>query len=228
MNRKTLLMILAGIIIGGIAGFSHTFLTQQFGVDKTSSSIKADSQAGTNRESNSVAGIPHFSYVAISLSEMLEQSDAIFIGRVVNISDSQWNSDSGERWEAAEGYNQPTPLLIHYIEVEVVHAIADNIGLGKTVIITVLGENSRSLPYASEHDLVLDNQAVFFVLQREIAWEGGKKPSILLMGYPPHAYMKQGGDGLYHGGPENSVFSQGELVQLIASKRPTVPQPAVP
>ena len=162
-----------------------------------------------------------FSYALISLEEMIDESDAIFLGKVVSISPTRWNQDSGEEWyDSVSG----SGLQLHTIELEVLEPIVDTIGLGQQVTITVLG--SSPLEGSADHDLKMDDQAVIFAGSGEIAWRGGTmRPVLLLAGAPSDSHFILGGNGLYRGRWNEEPVSLEQLIDRIAQRRETLVQP---
>jgi hypothetical protein len=161
------------------------------------------------------------SYIRISREEMIDESDAIFLGKVVGISPTRWNQDSGEEWyDSVSG----SGLQLHTIEFEVLEPIVDTIGLGQPVTITVLG--SSPLEGSADHDLKVDDQAVIFARAGEIAWRGGTmRPVWLLTGAPSDSHLILGDNGLYAGRWNEGPVSLEQLISRIAQRRDTLVQP---
>jgi hypothetical protein len=160
--------------------------------------------------------VQDFTYIKFSDTETIDRADAIFLGKVVSISPTRWNQDSGAPWNDG--------LLIHEIEFEVIRPIVDTIGLGEQATITMLG-NSPLDGYA-ENNFEIGSQAVIFVRQTDLAWrEGGSRPISQLVGDPVDAYYLQRNDGLYQGRPGKAAQSFNEIVNQVRQKRPTLVQP---
>jgi hypothetical protein len=152
----------------------------------------------------------HASYTYVSRDEMIAGADAIVIGRVADISQARWNQDRGEIWQ------EPglTTLPYHELDIEVLEVLSsrDTMALGDSLTLTVLGASpagsirSAGVEIAghAEHDLEVGDEAVFFVVSRELAWRGGSatrqatRPIVRFMGEPLRGYLTRGKDGLYH------------------------------
>jgi hypothetical protein len=167
----------------------------------------------------------HALYIELTQEERINRAEAIFVGKVTDISPTQWNQESGEHWQDG--------LLMHYMEVAVLQPIVDTIGLGRTVTITELGNSPIDVDTAEDrvvvagssgHNLAIGDQAVFFVHQTEIAWRGDPKPAVVLTGGAPwDAYFILEDDGLYHSGRFNeSPLSLEQLIEQIAQRREVI------
>jgi hypothetical protein len=165
-------------------------------------------------------------YPAYSLKEMIQFSSAIFEGKVISISQAQFNQDNGDYWEPTTSEALVYPY--HLIEIEVTRSLKDEIGIGQQVTITQVGASPSGnrpglrvgVKGASEHSLQVGQQAVFFVVQMDFPWrEGGKRSAIHLVGYPEHAYLKQQSNGLWHfaGGDSDGPISFDNLIKAISN-----------
>lgn len=162
-----------------------------------------------------------FSYALISREEMIDESDVIFLGKVVSISRTRWNQDSGEEWYDSES---GSGLQLHTIGFEVLKPIVDTIGLGQQVTITVLGRSP--LEGSADHDLKMDDQAVIFADSGEIAWRGGTmRPVLLFTGVPSDSHFILRDNGLYEGRWNEEPVSLEQLIDRIAQRRETLVQP---
>lgn len=103
----------------------------------------------------------------------------------------------------------------------------DSIGADKNVIITVLGGSpSGSVDGAVQisdnvaHNLKVGDEAVFFVVKRNLAWQNGTYPILRFMGNPMMGYLLKGNDGLYRleGAQNNPGISINQLVEQIAKR----------
>jgi hypothetical protein len=157
------------------------------------------------------------SYGEISLEQMYQQADFIFIGKIINISPTQWNQDSGEAWndEATTG---ETGLQVHTFEIEPIQSIVGNLEQEGKVQITVLGSSPTDSSHA-DHDLKVGVQVMLFAQKREIAWRDGMKTIIGLMGAPSYSYFTLGEDGLYSGALLTQPMALQEILTQISSLR---------
>ncbi|GAB4579156.1 MAG: hypothetical protein Fur0022_18940 [Anaerolineales bacterium] len=157
------------------------------------------------------------SYGEISLEQMYQEADFIFVGKIIQISSTQWNQDNGEYWND-ETTTGETALQVHTIEVEPIQSIVDNLGQEGTVKITILGSSPMDGSHA-DHDLKVGMQVMFFTQEREIAWRGGMKMIVGLMGAPSYSYFTLGEDGLYHGALLTQPISLQEVMEQISDLR---------
>src|SRR5690606_34745516 len=114
------------------------------------------------------------SYDEVPLDQMLAEAEAIFIGDVISITPAKWNQDSGQYWYE-EG---KLALPFHEIEIATTQVLFDSIGIGKDVVITVLGASpvgsmDRAIEITGDvaHSLQAGDEAIFFVVERELAWQ---------------------------------------------------------
>jgi len=164
------------------------------------------------------------SYLSVTREDMIDSADAIFLGKVIAISSTRWNQDSGEEWND-DAIGGDSGIQIHTIEVEILRPIVDVVGLGDHITITALGISP--VDGQSDHNLKEGNQAVFFVMQTELAWRGKTtRPIFELIGAPTESYYLQGSDGLYYSGrPDTLALSLENIIKIIAERRADLIQP---
>lgn len=164
------------------------------------------------------------SYKYLAREEMIDSADAIFRGKVFSISPTHWNQDSGEEWND-NAIGGDSGFQVHEVEIEVLQAIVDGVGLDKRISITLIG--SSPLDGYGDHNLKEGVEAVFFMRQTEIAWrEGGTRPIFELMTAPVYSYFQLGGDGLFHDErPDGRPLSLEDIVKSIAQRRAILAQP---
>ena len=175
----------------------------------------------------------HASYVLYTREEMIDSADVIVVGKVISISPTRWNQDSGEQWDSIEeeplifdpNNPPPTALQLHTVELEVVQPIADTVGLDKQITITVLGKSP--LDGHADHSLKVGDQAIIFAVQTDLVWrnEKGTKQIFELVGVPSDAHFIVGDDGLYHGRPDENPFLLAEVINRVAQRRPILVEP---
>jgi len=205
MNHK-LKSVLAGVLVFGLVAGLVIFLA------------KPEAQ-------QDVTVVQHASYIGVTRDDMIDSADAIFLGKVVAISPTRWNRDNGEEWND-DATGGDSGIQIHTIEVKIIQPIVDVIGLGEQITITALG--TSPLDGIADHNLKGSDQAVFFIVQSQLAWrEGGTKPILEFMGGPEYSYFLQGKDGLCHYEYLGDVLavSFDEAVSLVAQERTTLIQP---
>lgn len=200
ITRKRIIMLssmlVLGMVIGGIVFMQMRVKTEN--APEAISSFEFDS-----------------SYEELSRDEMIAQADAIFVGEVVSISPARWNQDSGMFWRR----NGFTSVAFHEIEVKVLQSLYDRVRLGKQAKITVLGASPAGTIEGSdvqvtgrpEHTLQSGTQAVFFIVKREIVWQGGAegqqptRPIFRLVGAPEVSYLTLQSDGLFYSADSNEA-----------------------
>lgn len=209
--RKLKLMLIGTLIIGLITGLTLVGLKVSRGEQTQNPAESAYSNIVIDQQA---------SYISLSREEMIEQADIIFLGRVVNISPTRWNQDSGEPW-----YDNVigSGLQLHYIEFEVLQPIVDTLGLKQQVTITALG--ASPLEGQADHSLQVGNEALVFAVETDLVWRDGTRPILELAGAPEDAHFIRGQDGLYYGRWTDRPVSLDELVGQIAQRRETLVQP---
>lgn len=146
-------------------------------------------------------------YVTVTFSQISDNAVSVFVGKVISISPSQWNQDSGKYWCEDDDASEMGCFVVHYVEIEVLQPLVDTIKLERQVRLPVISQsyvvddkgnvlNEREHP----HDFAVGDEAIFFIKQTDLAWRGGLHRVLYLMGNPGDSYFKLGTDGLYHGG----------------------------
>lgn len=131
-------------------------------------------------------------YVMATREELIDEADVILVGRVNHISPTRWNQDSGEYWEevTTEGEFETahSALPVHYLEIEIVWLIVDDIGIEeKFVTLTAVGkspvddtnlteENNIQVAGLPDHHLQAGNEVIIFIRQTELAWHDEAHP----------------------------------------------------
>ena len=221
MRTKLTIILLAGALLLGIIAGSLAFFPGARNAIHTAP--PADAPVGF-----------HGIYTAITHDDMIAQADAIFVGDIVAISPTQWNQDSGEYWQSDDF----TALPLHQVQIAVVQALVDTIGLGQETTITVIGSSPTGgspragepiLANQPEHTLQVQQRALFFVAQRELPWRRSvddhvvKRPIIRLMGAPALNYLTAESDGLYHSArPDEQPMSLADVIARIQTIRSDV------
>ena len=218
INHILKLMLVGAVVVGLISGLAFVALAPR-------------SQGQEENTPSNITIVQHSSYIELTREEMIDQADIIFLGKVVNISPTRWNQDSGKPWYDEGG---DVGLQLHHIEFEVLRPIVGNFGLDKRVTITALGSSPLDSHQEGEqaiiqggpdHDLKLGDETVIFVRQTDLAWRDGTRSILELMGNPADAHLIRGDDGLYHGRWTEGPVSLDELINRIAQRRETLVQP---
>jgi hypothetical protein len=139
-------------------------------------------------------------YAYLSEEDRIDQSEAIFVGKVLRTAAPRWNQNSGEPWkinDRSTDPNQPAALLYQTLEVEVIQPVVDTLGIGSRITITFLG----SVPlYGANPGVPIQtgDRGIFLIRRNEIAWrEGGKKSVFYFVGDPAQSCLIQASIGLF-------------------------------
>ncbi len=164
---------------------------------------------------------------------MTDYADGIVVGRVSNISAAQWNQDDGKYWDDTQDpANTMASFPFHYLEVDVLETIVNTSELPSPLQITVLSdhvsldaEGNVTNEGEGPEALAVGDQVVIFARQAELAWRGGPRPALVLIGVPSQSYFKLNADGLYQGHLLDKPLPLDELIALIRAERETLPEP---
>ncbi|GAB4582105.1 MAG: hypothetical protein Fur0022_48600 [Anaerolineales bacterium] len=227
MNILILIIAIPGIVLASMA-IANAF-------QKPSENIEAMEPIDFANLPPGITIVQEMSMAAYSREELIDRSEAIFVGKVLAISPTFWNQDSGEYW-----YEDGVGLQLHTIELEVLQPIVNTIGIEKLVKIYVLGpspvdggmalENDTTVQQGgAEYELTVGDQVIFFASRRDIAWRGGGTQQ-LLMSYPPLDLFIQLPDGMYNDPWDQDqevtkAISFEALLGEIAARRETLVQP---
>lgn len=135
----------------------------------------------------------HASYAALPYEELVNTSDVIFVGKLIEISPSKWNQDSGEYWGEEA-------LQYHTLRFEVSSFIVDKIESARhtTIEITILGPSA--LEGNRDYDLRLGDDVLVFAGKTDFAWrEGGTKSVISLKTAPSLSLFVRKPNGNFEG-----------------------------
>jgi hypothetical protein len=155
-------------------------------------------------------------YGKIPYEQIIDNSDAIFVGRVLSISHTQWNQDQGEYWDGG--------LPVHFVELEVLQRLVDTIGLTQTVTLTQLDYSPLDERVNSYYYLEPGHRALFYIVQSELAWRGGLRTALRLTSIPRDSFVILG-DDRYPARPTEEAARLERLIQDIAERRETLVQP---
>jgi hypothetical protein len=154
----------------------------------------------TNRLENTVEENITVSFetesVYFTQEELVAEAELIFAGKVLTISPTRWNQDSGEYWTetteegiTAEGERLTTthsPWPVYEVKLSVTQPIVDEIGVGSEVVLTLLGkspiddatndaENTIQVD-AETVNLQIGQELIVFAMQTELAWRDPERP----------------------------------------------------
>lgn len=209
MSKRTKFLLILGMVLLGLI-FGVSVFMPRFQQDLViSEQLAVESEA---------------SYAEYSREEMIGEADAIFIGKVSSIFPGRWNQDSGQYWQQ-EGN---AAIYFHQIDVTIEKLLVDTIGLSEQVTLTILGNSPINSSETDEvaiagevaHNLKVGDEAIFFVVARELGWKDGTRPIIRFLGDPREGYLLLGSDGLYHSSGQNlESISLDDLRKQIAENR---------
>jgi len=146
-------------------------------------------------------------YVALPFDELVKTSDVILVGKVIELTPSRWNQDSGEYW--ADG------MQYHLIRIEASQFIVDNIGASsqKTIEIMVGGESIAEGNY--DYNLNVGDEVIAFASLVDLAWRGGTKSMLQVSTTPSLAFfVRQNPSGEFAGVIVNRL-GQSNLSMLL-------------
>ena len=156
------------------------------------------------------------SYISLTEEDEVKTSGAIFKGKVVSISPTFWNQDSGKAWDSEN--SGIAALRLHTIEVQIEQKWIDTLGLGDMV--TVTGWGVSPLEEYSDYKLAVGDEVVVFLKQAKIAWRGGGTKEVLTYTASPYQslYMLNK-DGLLAVSGETEVLNLDDIENRISAYR---------
>ncbi len=221
--RRKLIVLLILVVIGVSSGLALTAIG-----NRSQNPTEIDF---ANPPSN-VTVVQDVSVAAYTREEMIDGADIIFVGKVLSISPTFYNQDSGEYWyDEAYGVG----LQLHTIEFEVLRPIVDTLGMESQVTVYIFGaspvdggttEGEYTIVQAGgDYEMKVGDQVLLFAGQvPEFSWrEGGTRN--LLMGDPGLGAFVQMPDRTYHDPWNNESISLDVLIGEIAGRRTTLVQP---
>jgi hypothetical protein len=224
--RKGSLLFLCGLLAGVL------FLSGCGGEEAEVTAEPTPSTPAAERQTVEVI----LDFELLTRSQMIEAARAIFVGQVVGISTTAWNQDSGDYWEQTLEGTTLTAMPVHQLEVAVVEMIVDEIGLGETAVLTIIGKSpadvgvvpiseSLVLGGTADYELAVGDQVILFVTEREIGWwnedeqmeyvaergefVGARRPVLAFANHPSASFLLLGEDGLYYPQPIAPEFEEG-------------------
>lgn len=191
--KKTLwLAVVAVVAAGAVVGFTRAqprVVAQRDGLPPGVSHVDVD-----------------VAYVQLSFDELARQADEILVGKVLDVSPTLWNQDSGEYWEetirdAAGLETIETALPYYEVRLQVLRpvlvrgALAGRIAASEPVVVTAVGMSPLDDPdtVSAAGVTTADGAMPFapgstvavFAGAGEIAWRGGAmRPVLQLLGDP--------------------------------------------
>ena len=156
-------------------------------------------------------------YELMPYEQIIDNSDAIFVGRILSVSCTSWNQDSGNYWDGG--------LPVYTMEVQLLQPIVDTLGLSEQVTITQVGYSPLDTERANA--LVVGQQAVVFVVETDIAWRDGLRRVLRTTNADTDSVIAIGDNSDPAQIDDEAVRLEG-IIQGIAERRDTLLPPKVP
>lgn len=162
--------------------------------------------------------VSHVTYEQVSFDAMAATAQGVYAGTIADVSRTKWNQDSGEYWEEtltdAQGLETIEAALPYYevtldVErpiVDEVGAVADAAGGQRRMVFTVVGmspadeidaaREALGIGTGEDHAHIAAGQpAVVFAKTSTIAWRGGSRTVLQLIGDPRQSIVPVAIDG---------------------------------
>ena len=144
----------------------------------------------------------HASYGVLPYEQLINRADVVFSGKLLNVSPSKWNQDSGKYWSDESALRTATPLQFHTLQFAVSEFIIDKIGAKSQETIEVVIIGPSPLDGNADYSLSTGDYVVVFAGKTEMIWQGGQmRPIIEVLTAPEFAFFVQSSDsgGFYIG-----------------------------
>jgi hypothetical protein len=141
---------------------------------------------------------------------------------VTAISETRYNQDSGEYWEdrSEDGEMTDDALAYHTVELSSTTPLFDEIGVGESITLAVLGESPWDPCAVSNSPFQTGQEVLVFVRQKQLAWRGEQTRAFLMpVGDPRAATLAKGSDGLYYSLPMQQTGAGLSLDDVIDKVR---------
>lgn len=151
------------------------------------------------------------SYIEYPVETMMTEAGIIFQGRVVEISQTRWNQESGEYWNGGLPYHE----IVFSVVQPIVGEVQDQ------VQVTVLGNApfDDQVVLESGHSLQVGDELIVFARQTEFAWRVPERvPALMFMGSPESSILTQKEDDLYYA-IDGQFYSLAEFIAQTQQKR---------
>lgn len=169
-----------------------------------------------------------FSYVGMTVEQVIDDADIIFLGQVTSISPSRWNQDTGEYWEDVD--SDMASLQYYEVTLEVTDVIVDEFGLSNEVSITVLGPSPADVTPATDNSEVQHTLAetvsfregekvLLFVEKVPLAWRNGVVERLVLVGGPQGKYTITDDGRALNASTSERDMALSDLLEQITARR---------
>jgi hypothetical protein len=176
--------------------------------------VPSTSSTTTPTPTSQVVVEVHLDYGIMPFEQIIENSQAIFLGKVTDISGTSWNQDDGTYWGGG--------LPVYSIQAEVLQPIVDTLGMPEQVTVTQVGYSP--LEHGPAASLAAGQRAVFFVVQVDIAWRGGPRRVLRTTNTDTDSILIVG-DDRYPGQLDDQAARLESILHDIAARREILPQP---
>lgn len=159
-------------------------------------------------------------YVGVSTDSLMRESELVFVGEVVEVSETKWNQDNGRFWSDGMPYYTITLSVIDPIvgefKDEIVLTVLENSPLD-TAQATVESDGLGGIP--REHPLEIGERAVIFAHPTEIAWRKPERmPATIFRGSPRGSTYLEGENGQFHS-RDGLTYTLEELTAEITQRQ---------
>ncbi len=167
------------------------------------------------------------SYPLLSFEEVIDLSDAIVLGRILDISSTMWNQDSGEFWD--DRSSEISALPYYQIFLEVIDPISDTLSIPEKFVVTEIGISPVDNQFGSEDTgskiqfrtsegfEQIGDVGIVFLKKADIAWRDG---SIGVLSYttdPVKSFLPSSSEGLFNTKQNGDEWlSYEEIIGLIS------------
>lgn len=194
--------------------------------------------------------VSHVTYEQLSFDQLATTAQGVYVGTIVDVSRTKWNQDSGAYWEEtitdAQGLETIDAALPYYEVVldvdqpivDEVDAVTDAAGSGRRVVFTVIGmspadeadavREALGVGTGEDHAHIAAGQpAVVFAERATIAWRGGSRTVLQLIGDPRQSVVPvavdglPGSDGHADAGAPATLDGLAAQVRALRADRPT-------
>ena len=153
-------------------------------------------------------------YISVPYEQIIDDSQAIFVGQVLTVSGTSWNQDSGQYWYGG--------LPTYSMDVQVLQKIVDTLALPEQVTISTIGYSPAEPSQAGTP--AAGPCAVFFVIKTQLAWRTGLKAVLRWTNRDTDSTLPVGEEGCGTRPADETARVQ-KIVDDVAARREIIAQP---
>ncbi len=153
-------------------------------------------------------------YGVMPYEQIIDDSDAIFLGQILSVSATGWNQDSGTYWDGG--------LPVYTIDVQVLRPIVDTLNLPEKISVTQVSYSP--LEDGPDRSPAAGQRALFFVVQTSIAWREGPQRVLRTTNTDTDSILVVG-DDRNPAEPNDEAARLDSIIQDVAERREIVPPP---